>query len=127
MLEMFYREQIHTYKHRFSIKAGMVATFVDNYTVGRCDHKSVPMGFFIKDSGPSALVVEIVMGLASLKTDVFEKGVYKIQDFLYCSRNGKITNERKYRGNIILGVVNSVEKNAIGFITCLARGLENKE
>ena len=46
-------------------------------------------------------------------------------DFLYCGSDGILTNHHRYYGNIILGIVNFVLDDIIGFVTCLARGLEN--
>jgi hypothetical protein len=116
-----------------SITGGMLATFSADREVTICDDKSVPIGFFIQDidiknhgRSHGDAVVSVVLGQGEYETDIFEKSDYKIQNFLYCSCNGKISDEERYRGNIIIGIVNSVSDDKIGFITCFARGLETK-
>jgi hypothetical protein len=71
-------------------------------------------------------VLTINGGFGKYQTDIFEKNEYKINDFLYCSENGKISNEDRYIGNIIIGVVNFVSNDKIGFVVCFARNLEEQ-
>jgi len=111
---------------------GMVATFTGNREVGLCSPDTVPMGFFLHDTNSMDPYESVGYGVAKttiavggeLQTDVFEPGTYQVNDFLYCSHNGKISNDSQYRGNIIIGVVNLVESPLIGFLTCLTRGLD---
>jgi hypothetical protein len=111
---------------------GMVATFTGNREIGLCSPDTVPVGFFMNDTnsmdpyesvGFGDTKATIAVG-GELQTDVFEPGTYQVNDFLYCSHNGKISNDSQYRGNIIVGIVNYVESRLIGFLTCLTRGLD---
>jgi hypothetical protein len=130
MMEIIYRGNIYSYKYSNNmILAGMVATFVGDRGVDLCTDQTIPIGFFMTDAipplfMPSSSHLSVMVGQAELRTDIFEESYYKITDFLYCSVNGKITNESRYRGNIIIGIVNDLSEDKIGFITCLARGLE---
>jgi len=129
MLIMFYKSGVFCYEcESKKFKSGMVGTFTGNRKIKLCDDKSFPVGFFSQDSDSSvfgtSLRACLIMPPGEFQTDVFEKSDYKVDDFLYCSENGMITNEKKYRGNIILGIVNFVEKENIGFVTCLARNIE---
>jgi len=127
MIEFLYRDKIFCYEGCVGVKGGMVATFVDNREIGICSDKTRPVGFFIQEheSQTNNGTICVLVGQAEFRTDIFEKNTYKINDFLYCSRRGRITNELKYRGNIIIGIVNYVTKDHIGLVTCMARGLEN--
>jgi hypothetical protein len=130
MLRYSYKTGAYIYSLKESkkkFKGGMVATFVGDRQVDICSDKSVPIGFFMHDTEINFLQnhATILVGQADLSTDVFEKNQYKINDFLYCSRNGKLTNEAKYKGNIIIGIVNYVNMPFIGLITCFARNIEN--
>ena len=76
----------------------------------------------------------ILVGVGEYRTDMFEESKYKIGDLLYCSCNGKITNETQYRGDITIGIVNAITKinhnyssqetTAIGFLSCFASPFE---
>lgn len=134
MLKILYKTAIYTYScvQNNDIFSGQVATFNSNREVRVCDSKSIPVGFFITDLDETCRLptgvnyrFSVAIGQSELATDIFEPSEYRINDFLYCSDNGKITNEKKYRGNIIIGIVNSVAPEEIGFITMFARGLEN--
>ena len=130
MIDIIYRGAIYSYEYSNNnmILAGMVATFAGDRGVDLCTDKTIPIGFFMTDAIPPPFMppshLSVMVGQAELRTDIFEKSYYKITDFLYCSINGKITNESRYRGNIIIGIVNDLSEDKIGFITCLARGLE---
>jgi hypothetical protein len=130
MFNIFYRSSLYTYRcESYDFKAGMIATFSGNQCIKIATDKDIPIGFFINDSGPFERSAEldqtIAVGQGGYVTDTVELGKYKINDFLYCSCNGKITNEKMYCGNIIIGIVNNVEGPLIGFITCFAKGLES--
>ena len=122
-------------------QAGQIVTFLKNNEISICNDKQFPIGFLSCDSSnmtQSNSNVSFEIGPGQFRTDVFEPSVYKINDYLYCSKNGKITNEKKYKGNIILGIVNFVgEANAaydyepnsrmvkvIGFEQFFARNIE---
>ena len=131
---VLYRTGFYNYTLSGKNKAGMVATFSGNRTVKVCDHRSIPIGLFVTDldplpyenQTPNYSTVTVAVGQGEYQTDLYEKGhqPYEINDVLYCSKNGKVTNEPKYQGGIIIGIVNFVEENLIGFITCFSRGLE---
>ena len=135
MLNIIHREGLYSFKtDNLDYNAGMVATFIGNRQVGICNDKTIPVGFFVHDSCRESIVFDatiekastgvIAVGHGEFQTDIFEKSEYKHNDFLYCSCNGKITNETKYRGNFVLGIVNSVTEKEIGFITCFTRYVE---
>ena len=141
MLKIIYKGGLYEYLcnerdfNSRSIQGGMVATFTNNEEVGLCSAETVPMGFFMEGNEPATayesigygdLRVTVAVG-GTLQTDIFEPVEYRINDFLYCSKDGKITNESLYRGNIIIGIVNHVEPGLIGFLTCFTRGLETGE
>jgi hypothetical protein len=149
MLKIFYRSGLYSYQLRpclnknFSIndysyiKGGMIATFCEDRKVTLCNDSGIPAGFFIHDflhdfihnfcsDDISMCSASVAVGQGEYGTDIYEPSIYNINDFLYCSSNGKITNESKYKGNIIIGIVNYVSDSdkKIGFVTCFARGLE---
>lgn len=134
MLNIIYRSggiYCYEYKGKKPIFAGMVATFSANRSVKICSNKTVPAGFFTWDHPhkdyhlpPNFDKGCIAVGHGEYQTDIYEEGLYKINDFLYCSCNGKITNNKKYKGNFIIGIVNYVDEKLVGFVTCLAKGLE---
>jgi hypothetical protein len=129
----FYRGTTYNYQcDSFDFRAGMIATFSGNRCIKIATDKDIPIGFFIHDSAGSPFESfgsnshqAIAVGQGEYMTDNIEPGEYKINDLLYCSCNGKITNEKIYWGNIIIGIVNSVEGPLIGFVTCFTRGLES--
>ena len=146
MLKILYMVGMYNYNISPSsqvILGGMVATFSGNREVGLCSPNMVPVGFFVNDTisindtnGRNAFLfstndmIRIAVG-GEFQTDVFEPGIYQVNDFLYCSHNGKISNDPQYRGNIIIGIVNLVElligtthPLLIGFLTCFTRGLD---
>jgi hypothetical protein len=146
MIDVLYRSGFFSYTTKvLEYTAGMVATFSGNREVTICSDKAVPIGFF-SDTQPNSIPFDnsgaffsgsstpILVGVGEYRTDIFEESTYKINDFLYCSCNGKITNEARYRGNIIIGTVNYVsdkptgkpddEIPLIGFVSCFAKGLE---
>lgn len=142
MLTIMYKVGIYSYNLNTSLLSqtiigGMVATYTDNREVGLCSPDTVPVGFFMNDTNSASPYetptfpggrANIAVG-GELQTDVFEPGTYQINDFLYCSHNGKISNDPQYRGNIIIGIVNLIEPNIadprlIGFLTCFTRGLD---
>jgi hypothetical protein len=134
MFNIIYRGSVYTYQCESpDFQAGMIATFSGNRGIKIANDKDVPIGFFINDSGGNPFErvsfldshQAIAVGQGEYVTDVIEPGEYTINDFLYCSCNGKITNEKIYWGNIIIGIVNSVEGSLIGFVTCFAKGLES--
>ncbi len=100
--------------------AGMVATFFENGKVGICKPFNVPIGFYVRDSTEENMVgrATVAIGFGQYKTDGHEQGdQYSSQDLLYCSYNGKITNDPSYIGNPIIGVVSSSEIDGLCFIT----------
>jgi len=110
------------------ILGGMVATFTGNRQVAVCKPSQRPIGFFIQDlifDDPMLMYPEnfkdnpvmIAVGQGEYKTDTFSKGTYKINDLLYCGEVGKVTNSPLFKGYPIVGIVNSVEKDKIGFIS----------
>jgi len=139
MMEILYRTGFYVYdlKAGLSVDGGMIATFTGNREVGLCTHETVPAGLFIQSNmgnpyESSSIFSDSKITLAMLnggeyQTDIFEPVRYKINDFLYCSCNSKLTNESRYVGNIIIGVVNSFENGKLGFISCFNRGLEFEE
>jgi hypothetical protein len=133
MITIIHKGIISSYEtspgNSISYQGGMIATFVQNRAVGICNDKSMPIGFFMEDFnncesfGPPCIT--ILMGQGEYQTDIFEKSKYHINDFLYCSSNGKITNEVCYRGNVIVGIVNCVLGGIIGFFSIPpSRGLD---
>ena len=118
------------------IAPGMVATIADNGTVKTCTDKDLPAGFFLTeyfDEFPKHKKcifwtdrVVLSIGPNRFETDEHEPGKYHINDLLYCSPNGKVTNDKRYKGNYIIGIVCSVKKNKIGFIHILTRYIEEK-
>jgi len=135
MFNIIYRGALYSYQcESLDFQAGMIATFSGNRGIKIASDKDVPIGFFINssDGNPFEYIESgvdshqaIAVGQGEYVTDTIEPGEYKINDFLYCSCNGKITNEKIYWGNIIIGIVNSVEGSLIGFVTCFAKGLES--
>jgi hypothetical protein len=137
MIDVLYRSGFFSYTTKvLEFTAGMVATFSGNREITVCSDKTVPIGFF-SETQPNSIFessTPILVGVGEYRTDIFEEGTYKINDFLYCSCNGKITNEARYRGNIIIGTVNYVSDKPtgkpdeeipfIGFVSCFAKGLE---
>jgi len=131
MLKIFYKTGIYGYQMQEPemVKAGMVASFCGNRQIRTCRPGRLPCGFFICDleelnNQPTfnypanyKAHMTIAVGQGEYQTDEYEDGTYKINDLLYCGGTGKISNSRIYRGNPIIGIVNSVEKNMIGFIT----------
>lgn len=138
MMGIIYRSSIFVYdvSNPEIVRAGMVATFCGNRVVKVCDHRSLPIGFFTQDLSEDSFppyvssvgfetTAAVAVGHGEYRTDVFEKGLqYNINDFLYCSSNGLITNEYRYAGNIIIGIVNAIDNDILGFVTCFRRGLE---
>ena len=115
----------------------MLGTLIGNRMVGICNDKSLPIGFFMEDKNDNdhpqvdseideqTCMADILIGCGEYQTDIFESSEYHINDFLYCSCDGKITNEICYKGNIVVGVVNCVLDGKIGFIsTPFSRGLD---
>jgi hypothetical protein len=130
MFNILYRGGIYTYRCvSLDFEAGMIATFSGNRSIKIATDKDIPIGFFTCGTGPFEQIsnshIAIAIGQGEYVTDTIESGEYKINDFLYCSCNGKLTNEKSYWGNIIIGIVNSVEGSLIGFVTCFAKGLES--
>lgn len=127
MLQTYYRALTCTYDvSEDGIIGGMVATFTGNKTIGICRPGQMPIGFFMEDYPSENDFVSattdfskasIVVGIGDYITDTFEKGPYKVNDLLYCNKEGMITNNTIYRGNPIVGIVNSVENGYIGFIS----------
>jgi hypothetical protein len=130
MFKIIYKTVVFEYKflnRKEKLYAGTIVCFKENRIITTCDSKSVPCGIVARDSlSIYSSQIPVLIGPLECSTDIYEPSDYKINDFLYCSDNGKITNDKKYRGNIIVGLVNSVEKDRIGFVTILARGLEEK-
>lgn len=136
MLTIMYKVGMYCYNLNPSspvAMGGMVATFTGNREVGLCGPDNVPVGFFVNDTNAylpyesSPLLNDTKVTIAvggELQTDVFEPGIYQVNDFLYCNHSGIISNDPQYRGNIIVGIVNLVEPALIGFLTCLTRGLD---
>ena len=138
MLRILYKSGLYNYPvldgTKNAIEGGMVATFCSNRTVKKCSPGDIPCGFFWQDLPPddtlyfsnfnNSVMVSVLVGLGEFSTDVFEPGNYRINDFLYCSENSKVTNDPKYKGNIIIGLVNYVTPEEIGFVTMHARGLD---
>ena len=127
MLQIYYKTFIGAYNvSEINIKGGMVATFTGNKTVGICRPGQMPIGFFLEDypvenvfesASTDFSKVPVAMGIGDYMTDTYEKGTYKISDLLYCDKEGIITNNTIYRGNPVVGIVNSVENNLIGFLS----------
>jgi hypothetical protein len=135
MLRMFYKSGIYTYRISCElsneIKAGMVASFsiFENKRITVCKNGMIPCGFFASDYNPilyhaGIRYLNVTAGPGEYSTDIFEPSLYKINDYLYCSKNGRITNESKYKGSIIIGLVNSISDDEIVFLTLFARNLE---
>lgn len=140
MLEILHGSAKYSYNTLdASFRAGMIATFVGNREIAICTDKTIPIGFFVNGSNEYRRVffvdgsneyrrpfenriesVVIAVGQGEYQTDICEEGEYRINDLLYCSPNGRITNNVFYRGNPTVGIVNSVERSEflwIGFIT----------
>ena len=132
MLNILYCPSRYQYRHRGEddIFAGQVATFTGNRETKICRENDIPIGFFVDDYLKSDFWltsprISVLVGQAEFVTDIYEPSEYKINDFLYCSKNGRVTNESKYRGNIIIGVVNSFNPGELGLVTMFARNIEN--
>ena len=86
------------------IESGMIATISGNNRVKICTDKDLPVGIFISEFYDEPTMagyvkrIVIASGTNRYKTNMFEKSKYKVNDLLYCSPNGKITNEKKYKG-----------------------------
>ena len=125
MVEIRYRDGLYTYKTKeAAITKGMIATYTDNYEVGICNNKTRPIGVFTSpipwDSPHQpafSLAVGVATGLGEFKVDCFEEGTYKINDVVFCSPMGLITNNRKIGGPFSVGIVNYVQDDFIGFLT----------
>lgn len=133
MLTILYKSLIGAYQlsnFETEILGGMVATFTGNREVGICKPNQVPLGFFIENlpdprdpntplyNLPSNPAIRVAMGFGEYQTDVYDKkGLYRINDLLYCDINGKITNNPAYKGNPIIGIVNMIENGQLGFIS----------
>jgi len=133
MLKIFYKTGLYNYELENNecdfLVGGMVATFSANRIVTICRPNNMPIGFFIYDYNyyhdlPDEVYivnhmpgVTIAVGQGEYSTDVYEDGTYKINDLLYCGGSGRISNSKIYRGNPIIGIVNSVCEDEIGFIT----------
>lgn len=137
MINVLYRTGNYPYLTRNkNVVGGMIATFSGNREVDICTNKTLPIGFFSQDFTPEShetafteRMLAVLIGQGEYQTDVFEKPrqtatfekncVYRLNDLLYCSCNGKITNEEYYRGGVIVGIVNYVSDDLIGFIAQL--------
>jgi len=127
MFEILYNALVCTYNfNETSVSGGMIATFTSNRTVGICKPNQLPIGFFMEDyptenyyasSVTNFSQVRIAIGIGEYRTDIHEEGFYNINDLLYCNPEGKITNNLLYKGNPIVGIVNYVENNVIGFLS----------
>ena len=124
MLKIFYRTGIYDYQLQEPelIKGGMIASFCGNRTVRVCRPSRMPIGFFIYDFDEfnNKSHIPVAIGQGEYQTDEYEDDTYKINDLLYCGRTGKISNSKIYRGNPIIGIVNSVENRMIGFVSIFA-------
>jgi hypothetical protein len=137
MIDVLYRTGTFSYRTKNeNVLGGMIATFSGNREVDICTNKTLPIGFFAHGytAEPHETVfikgmMAVLIGQGEYLTDVFERPrqtdtfekicQYKVNDLLYCSCNGKITNERCYRGGVIVGIVNYVSDDSIGFIAQL--------
>jgi len=127
MFEILYNALVCTYNfNETSVSGGMIATFTSNRTVGICKPNQLPIGFFMEDyptenyyasSVTNFSQVRIAIGIGEYRTDIHEEGFYNINDLLYCNPEGKLTNNPIYIRNPIVGIVNCVEDNVIGFLT----------
>lgn len=127
MLNIIYKTAIYTYQTRSPIiSGGMVACFNGNREVTIGNPKLRPIGFFIYDADMKAVpitqdwvTVGVCVGQGEYQTDIYEPGDYKIEDLLWCSPNGKITNHLSYYPPNVqpIGIVNYVDEELIGFIT----------
>jgi len=123
MLNILYKTSLFSYETRLTkFLGGMIATFTGNREIGLCNDKSMPIGFFMHDYIPYIpTIASIAIGQGEYQTNIFETDtIYKINDLLYCSQNGLISNNTMYRNNIIVGIVNFVSSDIIGFITCFS-------
>jgi hypothetical protein len=127
MFDILYGTSRFCYQTRCEcVFGGQITTFCKNREVKLCDHKSIPVGFFMNDrSMPEdasivrdTYTVVLAMGMGEYITNIYEPGDYKINDMLYCSPYGKITNNPEFIGNPTVGIVNNVWDDKIGFITC---------
>ncbi len=124
MFEILHRSISPMFNYIGSIvEAGMVATFAGNRTVRICGPYDLPIGFFINSNPPQMHEsvspngqLSVAIGSGEYVTDVREESIYSINDLLYCGINGRMTNNTIYRGNPIIGIINSVIGNEIGFI-----------
>ena len=116
---------------------GRVATFCNNREVTLSNDKLYPAGIFLTDHiqepfesyNPYANSRVVIVADGVYETDVFEDGTYAVGDFLYCNEKGMITNNKKFQGNISLGIVNDVndEQGTIGFVFSRLAGVVQKE
>lgn len=127
MFNILYGTARYCYQTRCKkVLGGQVATFCNNREVKICDSISMPIGFFMNDAtmdddasiARDTYTVVIAIGMGEYVTDIYEPGEYKINDMLYCSPFGKITNKPEFMGNPTIGIVSGIEGNEINFITC---------
>ncbi len=122
MLYILYRSGFYVYKSNTLLRGGEIVTFVGNRTVGLCNDQKMPVGFCCSEAFELAQSnYTIGIGQGEFQTDLFDPGIYKHNDLLYCSSKGLISNNPIYHGNTVVGIVNHVEKDRIGFITCPIR------
>lgn len=130
MVRIFYKSGIYSYGYQAdsfekngAVDDGMVATFCGNRQVKKCDSLSRPIGIFMTTSTPSlfapsdTITLAVLVGQGEYAVDVYEDGDYKINDLLYCSDRGMITNQKIHEKQPIIGIVNLIDDNEIGFIT----------
>jgi len=122
MFKIIYRTGIYCYKTKVPLHSGgMIASFCGNREVTICSPKSRAIGFFAYDGNVlfETGIASICIGQGEYQTDVYEPGKYEIEDLLYCSPNGKITNNPEFKGQLI-GIVNHVCEEYVGFITAFS-------
>lgn len=127
MLKIVYKGAVYVYDCDKNLVEGTIVTFEGNRRVRLCTSEDIPIGFVCqgRDELFGVKTVGVALGQAEYVTDKFERSTYKLNDFIYCSDRGIITNEKIYKGNIIIGIVNNIPNaDEIGFITCFARNIE---
>lgn len=130
MLKVLYRTVFYAFTiDATTYETGQIVTFCGNRIVTICTSKDVPCGFLLSNSEnneqhPSVSIASLIDG--EFITDMFESSEYHVNDFLYCSDNGRFSNETRYKGNVIIGIVNAIyPENEIGLKSMFTRGLED--
>jgi hypothetical protein len=135
--KIIYRTGIYVYKtsSQISYKSGTIVTFTGTEReVTVCSPNRMPIGFtthslnYEEEEDPlvtypelsidDKIGISIAVGQGEYQTSNFERSTYKINNLLYCSPEGLVTNKKTLERQATVGIVNDISSGMIGFITC---------